>query len=76
MTNDIEFVSGPLHWNELLREGMRPEDIWAGAPEQTAARGPPPQEPFQHAVTVANLTPDQVTPSHCMHAALPERIIK
>ena len=60
MTSDIEFISGPLHWNELLREGMRPEDIWDGISDDTETRCLVPPEPWQHAVAVANLDTDQV----------------
>jgi hypothetical protein len=55
------FVSGLLQWNDQLRAGSRPQDIWLGAADDAAAvRVVPPTEPWQHVVTVAALRPDQV----------------
>ena len=55
------FVSGLLQWNDKLRAGCRPQDIWLGAADDAAAvRATPPTEPWQHVVTVAALRPEQV----------------
>ena len=60
------YVSGKLQWNDKLRLGCRPQDIWLGVAEDaTAGRVAPPTEPWQHVVTVADLRPDQVR-SECL----------
>ena len=55
------FVSGLLEWNSKLRAGARPRDVWEGVDAASnGARVTPPPEPWQHVVTVAKLTSDQV----------------
>ncbi len=55
------FVSGLLEWNSKLKAGVRPRDVWEGtADAPDAVRVAPPPEPWQHVVTVAKLTIDQV----------------
>ena len=55
------FVSGLLQWNDKIRAGSRPRDIWLGVEDDVnAVRVMPPSEPWQHVVTVAALKPDQV----------------
>ena len=61
VAGNMMFVSGLLQWNDQLRAGSRPQDIWLGAAEEEdAVRIAPPVEPWQHVVTVAALKPDQV----------------
>ncbi len=58
------FVSGLLEWNSKLKAGVRPRDVWEGtADAPDAVRVVPPPEPWQHVVTVAKLTTNQVGPS-------------
>ena len=57
----VMFVSGLLEWNSKLKAGARPRDVWEGTSDAPdAVRVAPAPEPWQHVVTCAKLTTDQV----------------